>query len=98
MPTRRQLLLTIIAALAVLAVFIGGVILFVTRDRDTHLTLTTSPLATSVTINGHDYGTVSTNTTLDVTHSGSLDVVVSRGGFTDYTTTLTDTDSEMIST
>jgi len=95
MTTRRQLITTVIASLTVLGVFIGGVYLYVTRDRETQLTLTTSPLATSVAINGHDYGMVSTNTTLDVTHTGTIDVEVTRGGFTDYTTSLTDTDRQM---
>lgn len=95
MTTRRQLITPAIAAIAVIVVFFGGVYLYVTRDRDTQLTLTTSPLATSVTINGHDYGMVPTNTTLDVTHTGTIDVQVTRGGFSDYTTSLTDTERKM---
>lgn len=95
MPTRRQLITTVIAAVAVIGVFIGGVYLYVTRDRETQLTLTTSPLATSVVINGHDYGVVPTDTTLDVTHTGTLDVEITRDGFTDYTSSLTATERQM---
>lgn len=95
MTTRRQLITTVIAAITVISVFIGGMYLYATRDRDTQLTLTTSPLAASVTINGRDYGMVPTNTTLDVTHTGTIDVQVTRGGFSDYTTSLTDTEREM---
>lgn len=95
MTTRRQLITTVIAAVAVIGVFIGGVYLYVARDRETQLTLTTSPMATSVAINGHDYGVVPTNTSLDVTHSGTIDVEVTRDGFTDYTTSLTDTERKM---
>lgn len=95
MTTRRQLITTVIAAVAVIGVFIGGVYLYVTRDRETQLTLTTSPLATSVVINGHDYGVVPTDTSLDVTNTGTIDVALTRDGFTDYTTTLTDTERQM---
>ena len=95
MTTRRQLITTVIATITVIAVFIGGVYLYVTRDRETQLTLTTSPMATSVVVNGHDHGVVPTSTTLSVTHTGTIDVEVTRDGFTDYTTTLTDTERRM---